>query len=55
MGAGSRVGNGGRVLTIVATAATLADARDRAYEAIAVIDWTEGFYRKDIGWRALLR
>ncbi|MFN8972283.1 MAG: phosphoribosylamine--glycine ligase [Alphaproteobacteria bacterium] len=47
--------NGGRVLTIVATAATLADARDRAYEAIAAIDWTEGFYRKDIGWRALLR
>ena len=26
---------------------------DRAYEAISHIDWPGGFYRRDIGWRAL--
>ncbi len=45
--------NGGRVLNIVATAPTLREARDRAYEAIAKIDWPEGFCRNDIAWRAL--
>ena len=47
------VSSGGRVLNIVATAPDLQEARDRAYEAIARIDWPEGFCRKDIGWRAL--
>ncbi len=44
---------GGRVLNIVATAPTLQQARDRAYEAIKKIDWPEGFCRTDIAWRAL--
>jgi phosphoribosylamine--glycine ligase len=47
------VNSGGRALNIVATAPDLAEARDRAYQALARIDWPEGFYRKDIGWRAL--
>jgi phosphoribosylamine---glycine ligase len=46
---------GGRVLNVSATGATLQDARDRAYAAIAHIDWPEGFFRRDIGWRALGR
>jgi phosphoribosylamine--glycine ligase len=46
---------GGRVLNVSATGATLQDARDRAYAAIARIDWPEGFFRRDIGWRALGR
>jgi phosphoribosylamine--glycine ligase len=45
---------GGRVLTISATAQTLAMARDAAYAAIEAIDWPEGFCRSDIGWRGLL-
>ncbi|MGU3493594.1 phosphoribosylamine--glycine ligase [Xanthobacteraceae bacterium A53D] len=45
--------NGGRVLNVTANGATLQEARDRAYEAAALIDWPEGFYRSDIGWRAL--
>ena len=44
---------GGRVLTVCATGADLRAARDAAYAAVGVIDWPEGFCRRDIGWRAL--
>lgn len=43
---------GGRVLGITAIGSTLKEAQDRAYDAIALIDWPEGFCRRDIGWRA---
>jgi len=46
---------GGRVLNVCATGATLQAARDRAYGAIAQIDFPDGFHRSDIGWRALGR
>jgi phosphoribosylamine--glycine ligase len=45
----------GRALNVCATGADLAEARERAYGAIALIDWPEGFHRTDIGWRALAR
>ncbi|MBT9471092.1 MAG: phosphoribosylamine--glycine ligase [Pseudomonadota bacterium] len=44
---------GGRVLNVCARGATLQEARDKAYGAIARIDWPGGFHRTDIGWRAL--
>ena len=44
---------GGRVLGITATGSSVVDAQRRAYNAISHIDWPEGFYRKDIGWRAV--
>ncbi len=47
------VSNGGRVLNISAIAPTIAEARANAYEAAKIIDWSQGFYRKDIAWRAL--
>ncbi|QRG04514.1 phosphoribosylamine--glycine ligase [Xanthobacter dioxanivorans] len=47
------VSNGGRVLNVTATGPSLAAARERAYAALARIDWPDGFYRTDIGWRAL--
>ena len=50
---GEIVANGGRVLSVAATAPRLAGALDRAYRALEVVDWPGGFYRKDIGWRAL--
>ncbi len=50
---GRLVATGGRVLTVCATAPDLPAARDTAYQAIALIDWPEGFYRRDIGWRGL--
>ena len=46
---------GGRVLNVCARGPDLETARERAYGAIAGIDWPEGFYRSDIGWRALSR
>ena len=45
--------NGGRVLNATARGATLAEARAHAYAALKHIDWPGGFYRSDIGWRAL--
>ena len=50
---GRIIANGGRVLNVTARGASLQEARDRAYEMIGKIDWPEGFYRRDIGWRAL--
>ncbi len=50
---GEIVANGGRVLNIVATASSIAEARTQAYAAIEKIDWPEGFCRTDIAWRAL--
>jgi phosphoribosylamine--glycine ligase len=45
----------GRALNVCATGADFAEARERAYGAVALIDWPEGFHRTDIGWRALSR
>jgi phosphoribosylamine--glycine ligase len=45
--------NGGRVLNVTARGATLQQARDRAYAMVETVDWPEGVYRRDIGWRAL--
>jgi phosphoribosylamine--glycine ligase len=47
------VADGGRVLNVTGLGANVADARARAYAAIDVIDWPGGFYRRDIGWRAI--
>ena len=46
---GELVTSGGRVLNVVATGATLAGARDRAYAAAALINFDGINYRKDIG------
>ena len=45
--------DGGRVLNVTGSGATLEQARERAYAAIERIDWPEGFCRRDIGWRVL--
>lgn len=45
--------NGGRVLNVTATGADIREAIDRAYAGVRAIDWPDGFYRRDIGWRAL--
>jgi phosphoribosylamine--glycine ligase len=52
---GRILANGGRVLNVSATGKTVREAQARAYEAIARIRWPEGFYRHDIGWRAVER
>jgi phosphoribosylamine--glycine ligase len=50
---GRTVTNGGRVLTVTATGPDLASARDRAYEAAALISWPGLHYRRDIAAQAL--
>jgi phosphoribosylamine---glycine ligase len=50
---GQVVATGGRVLNVTARGASLSEAHARAYAMAQAIDWPEGFYRPDIGWRAL--
>ena len=50
---GQFIATGGRVLNVTARGATLREAADRAYGMIDKIDWPEGVFRRDIGWRAL--
>ncbi len=39
---------GGRVLAVTGLGADVAAARNNAYQAVAAIDWPDGFYRTDI-------
>ena len=52
---GRLVASGGRVLAVTAIGRSLGEARDRAYAAINEIDFSDGFHRRDIGWRELER
>jgi phosphoribosylamine--glycine ligase len=52
---GEILATGGRVLNVTALGKTVTEARNKAYAAIEKIDWPEGFYRSDIGWRAIER
>ncbi|MFN3314477.1 MAG: phosphoribosylamine--glycine ligase, partial [Hyphomonas sp.] len=50
---GQLVANGGRVLNVTASGPSLREAVDRAYAGVDAVRWPEGFFRRDIGWRAL--
>ncbi|CAN7040024.1 unnamed protein product [Brassica oleracea var. botrytis] len=50
---GNVVASGGRVLGVTAKGKDLEEARERAYMAVQEIKWPGGFFRSDIGWRAL--
>jgi len=50
---GKITATGGRVLNVTARGATLFEAHEKAYAMAQNIDWKDGFYRSDIGWRAL--
>jgi phosphoribosylamine--glycine ligase len=52
---GQVIATGGRVLNVTARGTTVREAQERAYAAIAKIDWPQGFCRSDIGWRAIER
>jgi phosphoribosylamine--glycine ligase len=43
------------VLNVTATGKTVSEARTRAYRAVDLIRWPEGFCRRDIGWQAIRR
>jgi phosphoribosylamine--glycine ligase len=47
------VSAGGRVLTVTGEGSDFREARERAYAGVEAIDWEDGFWRSDIGHRAL--
>ena len=44
---------GGRVLAVTGEGSDFLEARERAYAGVEAIDWEDGFWRSDIGDRAL--
>jgi len=50
---GAILANGGRVLNICASARTVAQAQAQAYQAVDLINWPDGFCRRDIAWQAV--
>ncbi|MGQ0660078.1 phosphoribosylamine--glycine ligase [Sphingosinicella sp.] len=52
---GALVANGGRVLNVTASGASVRAARDAAYRAVDRIAFPSGFCRRDIGWREIAR
>jgi phosphoribosylamine--glycine ligase len=51
---GALVTNGGRVLGVSATGATLQEALARAYQGVSCISFDGMYYRKDIGQQSLI-
>ncbi len=47
------VSNGGRVLNITATGKNFKKIRKNILKIIKTINWKQGFFRKDIGWRVI--
>lgn len=52
---GQLLATGGRVLNVTGFGDTISQAQKVAYQAVDLIDWENGFCRKDIGWRAIER
>ena len=47
------VSNGGRVLNVTSTGKIFKTIRKNILKSIKKINWKEGFFRKDIGWRVI--
>ena len=52
---GALVASGGRVLNVTASGASVGEAQRRAYAAVDLIQFPDGFCRRDIGWREVAR
>jgi phosphoribosylamine--glycine ligase len=52
---GQLVATGGRVLNVTAKGATVRAAQAAAYAALDLVEWENGFCRRDIGWQAVKR
>jgi phosphoribosylamine---glycine ligase len=44
---------GGRVFNVATSSKDLGEARKKCINSIKKINWKDGFYRKDIGWRVI--
>ena len=45
--------SGGRVLNITSSSESLTEARNKSLNNINKINWSDGFFRTDIGWRII--
>ena len=45
--------SGGRVLNITSSSESLIEARNKSLSNINKINWSDGFFRKDIGWKEI--
>ena len=45
--------NGGRVLNVTSVDKTLINSRKKCLDILKKINWNNGFFRKDIGWRVI--
>ena len=45
--------SGGRVLNITSLSKNIYKAREKVLSNISKINWSDGFFRKDIGWRII--
>jgi phosphoribosylamine---glycine ligase len=52
---GQLIASGGRVLNICGRGKNVTEAQARAYATMAAVDYVDGFYRRDIGWREVAR
>ena len=50
---GKLLTNGGRVLNITSIGKNFIKIRKKILKLIKKINWKDGFYRKDIGWRVI--
>ena len=50
---GKIVATGGRVLNFVSISDNFSDAKKKIFNNLNDLDWSEGFYRKDIGYKVI--
>lgn len=53
--AGKTLATGGRVLGVTGRGKTVSEAQATTYKGVDALDWSDGFCRRDIGWRAIER
>ena len=45
--------NGGRVINFVSLSSDFRESRDKIFKLINVLNWSGGFFRKDIGYKVI--
>ena len=43
--------NGGRVLNFVSLSENFSETKKNVYNNLKILDWSEGYYRRDIGFK----
>ena len=45
--------NGGRVINFVSLSSNFKESRDKIFNHISKLNWSGGFFRKDIGYKVI--